>query len=136
PASPFDPLGHYGQEISVEQGLVYPNGVTEWIPVGEFRIDDVDGSLLSASTVQVVGVSREAFVADDRLLRPRPTSGPSAQALSGDMTREALRAAIVSPSAARGRRVPKTVIEDDRWGAIAELAAGIGAVVYAGTLGR
>src|SRR5690554_3321256 len=40
PRAHTDPLGHYGQEIALRRGVVYPNGVIEWVPLGVYRIDD------------------------------------------------------------------------------------------------
>src|SRR5699024_9069861 len=59
PRTPWEPLGHYGQQAWVRQGVVFPDGFIEWVPIGMFRIDAVSGSLLSDDTVQVEGSSRE-----------------------------------------------------------------------------
>lgn len=136
PTAPGDPLGHYGQEISVSWGLTYPDDSTEWLPLGVFRIDDVDGSLLDDEPVLVRGVSREAFVADARFTSPRTASGPSAQSLIGTLIHEVLPGVEVVASASMDRRVPRTTWDEDRWGAITDLADSIAAVVYADAYGR
>ncbi|WP_159622667.1 DUF5047 domain-containing protein [Ruania rhizosphaerae] len=130
------PLGHYGQEITLRHGLVYPNGVVEWVPCGMYRIDDVDGSLLDQSGVQIKGVSREAWIADDRFSNPRTVSSSSAQQLITDLIQETDPAFVVIPSATQDARVRRTTFDEDRWDAITQIAKGIGAVVYADAAGR
>lgn len=131
------PLGTRGQEITIRAGLVYAGGRTEWVPAGVFRIDDVDGSLLGRSAVRVAGVSREAFVVDDRLLSPRTISGPSAVAIIRDLILESYADAEVAVTTRADRRVPPTVIERDRWkDGVQALAESLGCVVYADPTGR
>ncbi|UFU03430.1 DUF5047 domain-containing protein [Ruania suaedae] len=136
PESPGAPLGHYGQEITLRHGLVYPNGVTEWVPIGVYRIDAVDGSLLDQSGVQITGRSREAWIADHRFPFPRTVSGPSAQQLIADLIHETDPAFVVVPSATQDRRIRRTTFDEDRWDAITQIARSIGAVVYADAAGR
>jgi len=137
PGTYTDPLGHYGQEVSVQWGLTYPDGSTEWCPLGVFRIDSHDGSLFHDDQVLVTGVSREAFVADDRFESPRTMSGPSAQALIADLIHETLPGVEVVSTTASDRRVPRTTWQRDRWEeAIVGLASSIGAQVYADPWGR
>lgn len=136
PRNPGDPLGHYGQEITVQWGLTYVDGVTEWVPAGVFRIDGAKGSLLSDGSVTVAGVSREAFVADARFTSPYTASAASAQTLIATLIHDVLPSAEVVASATMDRRVPRTTWDEDRWGAITDLADSIAAVVYADAWGR
>lgn len=131
------PLGTRGHEITVRAGLVFSGGRTEWVPVGVFRIDDTAGSLLNRSGVRVAGVSREAFVVDDRLLAPRTISGPSAVAIIRELILESYADAEVAVTTRADRRVPPTVIERDRWkDGVQALAESLGCVVYADPTGR
>ncbi len=136
PLTPADPLAHYGQEVSVRHGLIYPNGVTEWVPVGVFRIDDVDGSLIDDGPVTVRGSSREADLEDDRFGNPLTVRNASAVQAITELIRHTLPDAEVVPATSRDRRVPRTIFERDRWDAIKTLAAGIGAVVFVDAAGR
>lgn len=129
-------IGHYGHEVSVQWGLTYPSGVTEWLPLGVFRVDEVSGSLLGDGPVTLSGVSREAFVADSRFLAPTTRSGTSAVEIITDLIREPLPGAEVLVTARQDRRVPRTTWDRDRWGAITDLAQSLGAVVYADPYGR
>ncbi len=133
----MEPLGTDGQEITVRAGLVYSGGTTEWVPLGVFRIDQVSGSLLGRSGVRVSGVSREAWVVDDRFHAPRALRGPSAVAIIRDLILESLPTADVAVLTTADRRVPTTVVDRDRWAdGIAALADSIGCVVYADPTGR
>lgn len=140
PAFPVEragaPLGTDGQEITVRHGLRYPGGRTEWVPAGVFRIDDVDGSLHSATPVRVHGPSREAWVADDRFPAPRTVSGGSAVGIIRNLLLESFSDTTVVVLAHHDRRVPATVLDEDRWGAIRTLADSIGAVVHTDGWGR
>lgn len=136
PVSAGDPLGHYGQEVTVQWGLTYPSGVTEWLPLGVFRVDSAQGSILGDGPVTVSGVSREAFVADARFTSPRTEEAASAQSLIALLIHEVLPSVEVVASASIDRRVPRTTWDEDRWGAISDLAASIAAVVYADPWGR
>lgn len=136
PSAPGDPLGHYGQEITAAWGLTYPDGATEWVQLGVFRIDSAGGSLLGDGGVRVVGVSREAYVADARFTAPYTASSPSCTSLIGTLIHEVLPSVEVVVSATMDRRVPRTTWDVDRWGAITDLAQSIAAVVYADPYGR
>lgn len=129
-------LGTDGHEVRLRQGLVYPGGRTEWIPVGVFRVDDLDGSLLGRGTVSLHGVSREAWVADDRFVAPRTLSGPSAVAIIRGLILQSFAAAEITVLTRADRPVRPMVVDEDRWGAITTLADSIGAVVYADPTGR
>lgn len=132
-----DPIAHFGQEITLEWGLTYTDGATDWVRLGVFRIDDVGGSLLGDSLVQVRGVSREALVADGRFWTAQTRSGASAQSLIAALIREAAGPSMeVVAAASIDRRVPATTFDEDRWGAVSDLAESIGAACYADPFGR
>jgi len=135
-SDPLDVVGHYGHEITLWWTLHYPAGGSESVPLGTFRIDSVRGSLVDDSTVEISGVSREAYVADARFLSPRTVSGPSAVSLIASLIHEVLPSVEVVASISTDARVPPTVFDEDRWGAITTLAAGLGGVVYADPYGR
>jgi hypothetical protein len=136
PRATGDPLGFYGQEIKVYWSLHYIGGAVETIPLGVFRIDDPDGSLLDDREVTVSAVSREAFVADASFLLARTVSGPSAKSLIANLIHEVLPSVEVVDAATRDARIPPTTFEEDRWDAISQLATACAAVVYADPYGR
>src|SRR5699024_4505568 len=136
PRTPWEPLGHYGQQIWVRRGVRFPSGLIEWVPVGMFRIDSVEGSLLADEPVQVSGVSREQDLADDIFPSPRTYENGSSVQVIQWLIAGTLPDAEVVPRVSRDGRLPRTVFETDRWEAITTVAAGIGAVVYADPAGR
>ncbi len=136
PAHHTDPLSNSGQEITVWWQLHYIGGAVETIPLGVFRVDDVDGPISHDGEVTVRGRSREAWIVDDRFVQPRTISGPSAQSLIGQLVHETLADVEVVAQATRDARVPTMTVEEDRWGAITALAASIPAQVYADPWGR
>ncbi|MDQ2624257.1 MAG: DUF5047 domain-containing protein, partial [Actinomycetota bacterium] len=136
PGSHTDPLSNSGQEITVWWQLHYIGGAIETIPLGVFRIDDVSGSIAHDDEVTLRGRSREAWIIDDRLVQPRTIAGPSAVSLIGQLVHETLADVEVVAQASRDARVPSMTVEEDRWGAIAALAASIPAQVYADPWGR
>lgn len=136
PRTHTDPLAHYGQEIAIKWGLIYPNGIIEWVPIGVYRINSADGSLLDDGPVTITGSSREADLADHRFPFPRAVKNASAVQAISDLIHDSMPDAQIVPTTTRDRRVPRTIFERDRLGAIRTLAAGIGAVVYCDAAGR
>ncbi len=137
PSSADDPLAACGQEITVQAGLTYTDGATEWLYQGVFRIEKVAGSILGDGSVTVTGVSREADVSDGRFWRATTRSSGSAQSLIEALLVEGAGPSTeVVVSATTDRRVPATTWDRDRWSAVEDLAESIGAVVYADPMGR
>lgn len=137
PRSATDVLGTYGQEAHVTWGLVYTDDSVEWIPAGVFRLDQADGAIAgTGSTVQVTGVSREAYIMDAQFVAPQTLSSPSAQSLIGTLIHQVLPSVEVVVSASRDGRVPTFTTDLDRWQTISDLAESIGAVVFCDGWGR
>jgi len=132
--SPF--LGTGGHEVQITHSLVSADGSVWPVPVGRFRVDDLDGSDLGREPVSLVGVSRESYVVDDTFIAPRTVSGASATAIITQLIRETLPQAMVSVTATHDAPVQQIVEESDRWGLILTLAQSIGAQVYCAPDGR
>ncbi|MDQ3578540.1 MAG: DUF5047 domain-containing protein, partial [Actinomycetota bacterium] len=73
PASPIDLLAPYGSEMIIEYGIVLRNGSTQWVPLGRFRLNDVERERPRTDGLTVQLVDRSAAVADDRLDAPIQT---------------------------------------------------------------
>lgn len=131
-----DRAGVYGHEIKVWWTLHFPGGGSESAPLGHFRVDSLQASLADDSAVQISGVSREAYVADDAFVTPRTVSGPSAQSLIGTLIAESLSGAQVLVRTSRDARVPTTTFDSSRWDAIKALADSISATVRCDGYGR
>jgi hypothetical protein len=129
-------LGTRGHELRVVHSLMASDGSMFPIPVGRFRVDEIDGSDLGRTEVTLTGVSREAYVADDRFVTPRTVKGPSAASLIEALIRESLPQAVVINTVSHDAIVRPTTEDEDRWGLILTLAKSIGAQVYADPLGQ
>lgn len=63
-----DRLAPYGNELRVSRGIAYPNGTSERVALGVFRIDDVDVS--DAPVIHITGQDRSARITDARFENP------------------------------------------------------------------
>lgn len=153
-------LTPFGTVLHVYRGMEYPGGVTEWCPLGVFRIDAVDVAASGAIVVQ--GSDYSATVAEARFLAPEKSTNVrtrdeiqrllyavdptftltdfSPQAETADIEfigpdRIPMRRnenGILEPATQYDRTpyVPASVWELDRAAAIDELATSVGADVY------
>lgn len=135
PQSDDDALSPYSARIRVRQGVKFPDGTIETAPVGVFRIESIDGDE-QRGPVELVGHSLEAMVIDARFESPRQASGPSCVGLIQTLIVEANPTAEVVVATIQDAPVPRTTWDEDRWGAIEELATAIGCDVYCDPLGR
>lgn len=65
-------LAPVGTELHVFSGVVFPDGTTELVPVGVFRVQTTDVSEWGG-TVAIQGSDRTSALADDRFIAPRNT---------------------------------------------------------------
>jgi hypothetical protein len=135
PLNPGDPLDPYSARLRATQGIEWPDGSFEMVPVGVFRVESVEGDGIRGP-VDVVAHSLEAIVIDDRFESPRQGAGVSCIALIQALILESNPAAEFIVTATNDASVPPTTWDEDRWGAIEELATAIGAEVYCDAAGR
>lgn len=135
PINPGDPLDPYSARLNVSQGIEFPDGSFEMVPVGVFRVESVEGDGIRGP-VEVVGHSLESVVIDDRFESPRQGSGASCVALIQTLILESNPAAEILVLTASDATVPPTTWDEDRWGAIEELATAIGCEVFCDPAGR
>ncbi|MEU1663546.1 DUF5047 domain-containing protein [Streptomyces sparsogenes] len=129
PLTASDKLSVYGSQLRISRGVHYADGSREMVPVGLFRIDQVSGDV-DEGPVTISGKSLEAVVADDKFTTPTKVSGTAVGAVTS-LIQASLPAATVVNRATDAAIGPRTYdIEGDRWAAIAECAAAIGAEVY------
>lgn len=123
-------LSVYGAQLRISRGVRYPDGSTEMVPLGLFRIDGVSGDV-DEGPVTISGKSLEAMVADDKFTEAIKVSGTAVGAVTS-LIQASLPAATVVNRATDNTIGPRTYdVEGDRWAAVAECAAAIGAEVYA-----
>src|SRR5215203_1125992 len=60
----------YGQEVFVERGVMYGNGIREYVGLGYFRIDSVEQNQVPKGTLKLSGSDRMAYVRDARNMQP------------------------------------------------------------------
>jgi len=130
PRSAADELSTYGSKLRISRGVRYPDGTTELVPLGVFRVDEIDGDP-DEGPVTINGKSLECVIADDKFTEPYRASGLAVGAIEALIQRSIPDAIVVSTAvdAAIGARTWD--IEGDPWAAVLELAAAIGAEVYA-----
>ncbi|WP_043468955.1 DUF5047 domain-containing protein [Kitasatospora sp. MBT66] len=140
PWNPGDPLGVYGQQLVVQRGIRYPDGTTELVPLGTFRIDEPAGDP-ALGPVTVTGQSAEASVQDDRFTAPVSTSSYASTVTAiTALIRETLPDAPVVNLTAGARDQSVAPItwdaQADRWDAVTQLATSMRAECYADATGR
>ncbi|TVL89734.1 DUF5047 domain-containing protein [Streptomyces sp. SAJ15] len=129
PLTAIDKLSVYGAQLRISRGIRYADGSTEMVPVGLFRIDEVSGDR-DEGPVTVSGKSLEAMVADDKFTAVTKVSGMAVAAITSLIQGTLPSATVVNrgTDVAIGPRVYD--IEGDRWAAVVEIAAAMGAEVY------
>jgi hypothetical protein len=124
------PLTPYGTELFVRRGITFPDGSTEWVPQGWFRVQSVSGSL-APEVLKVQGVDRSRTVADARFLTP--TQSVTTNTIPNEIKRlvqGAIPGATFIDRTGSTASTPELVWEQDRWAAINDLATAIGAECF------
>ncbi|MGI5404129.1 DUF5047 domain-containing protein [Streptomyces sp. CA-135486] len=140
PWAELDPLAVYGQQLVVSRGIRYPNGTTEVVPLGTFRIDEPQGDV-RMGPVTLTGKSMECALIDDKFEVPTSTRGLSncVDAMTFLIQQTLPTAAIVNLTA--GARNPSCAIVTwdagaDRWDAVTQIATSMQAEIYVDALNR
>lgn len=134
PKDASSPLAPYGTELFVQRGITFPNGQTEYCPVGRFRIDDEEHE--TTGTAQITAPDRARAVAEARFIEPRQSlNGSSIVDEIRLLIGEVLSTVTVADLTGSTAITPRSVWEEDRWSAISELAEAIGAEVAFSPLG-
>lgn len=130
PRTETDRLSVYGARLRISRGVDFGDGTTERVPLGVFRVDDVDGDP-DLGPVTLTGQSLEVIVADDKFIAPYRATGTAVGAIEALVQRSIPDAVVVSrvPDAPIGARTWD--VEGDPWAAAQECAATLGAEVYA-----
>jgi hypothetical protein len=138
PRTAADKLSVYGATLRVFRGIGYPDGTSETVPVGVFRVEDVHGDV-DLGPVTITGSSLEAQVADAPFTSPTTVLSATTTAVGGITTliHEVLPDAVVinrATDAAVGTMAWDR--QDSRWDAVTTLATAIGAEVYTDAAGQ
>ncbi|MGZ0147134.1 DUF5047 domain-containing protein [Kribbella sp. WER1] len=123
-------LAPFGSDLVVKRGIRYPNGTTEWVPLGRFRIEDVQATI-AQNGISVTGSDRAATVKDLRFtaITQANTSNTVVQEITR-LIQEALPGVGVTDYTGATAATPSVYWERERWEAIEQLGQAIGADVY------
>jgi len=135
PTTATSALAPNGQRVRISRGIQYVDGAQEIKYLGTFRIDSWTANPITGS-VQVQGSSLECLLDDDRFESPRSISGSSAQTVIRDLCEETAPDVDVVVTATFDAICPTFVAEEDRLGAIREIARAIGCDFRADAFGR
>lgn len=127
-------LAPYGNEIYVERGIEYGNGVREWVGLGYFRINEPDQDVAPRGPIRITAPDRMAGIVDARFLTPRQFAATTTRGqLVQTLIREVYPAAVISwdEPAVRDGQVGRTITADrDRHGTLRDLVTSLGKVAY------
>ncbi|MFE9886883.1 DUF5047 domain-containing protein [Streptomyces scopuliridis] len=137
PVRPVDQLAIYGARLRILRGIRFPDGLVESVPLGEFRIDSVEGDP-DFGPVTINGSGLEAIVADDRFTAAYSTRGGTAAvtAITGLIQATLPAAVIVNRASDATLGTTTWDAQGDRWAAVQACATAIGAEVYADADGQ
>lgn len=129
PRTPADELATYGARLQVLRGVDYADGSIEVVPLGMFRLDDVDGDpALGPVTLQ--GKAIEVIIQADLFLTPYRATGTVIGAITALIQRSIPDAGIVATMADVVIGARTWDVGDDPWAAVQEIAAVAGAECY------
>ncbi len=139
PATPLSILSPLGSELLVEYGIVIPGRDTEWVPLIQGVITDVDRTrpVTGTSAFTVTLADRSTKVAQARFDRPAQTvAGATVVAEITRLITEALPGATVTDRTGATLVAAKLEIERERWAdGVEKLADAIAAEVFADPVG-
>lgn len=127
----------FGGYCRIYRGIRFADGSTESVPLGTFRVDAVSWPELQGTATLTLN-DRMAQVADEALPTPYSASGKHPSDAIVELVQAVFGGSIayhVSTSPASEPTLADTVYEQDRGGAISELAAGVSASAYFDPLG-
>ncbi|APE21418.1 Peptidase [Streptomyces venezuelae ATCC 10712] len=129
PRSPLDEILANGARLRISRGVRYSDGSSELVPLGVFRIDEVEGDV-DVGPVSLGGKSLECVVSDDKFTTPYRAAGTAVAAITALVLRSLPDAAVVSMVADAAIGARTWDVGDDPWVAAQEIAAVLGAQVY------
>lgn len=133
PTSPASLLAPYGNEIALSRGITYPDGTSELVGLGVFRIQavDVDDSA-DGMAVRISGLDRSARVIDARFEEPYQIAAGTNYTTAILATVQAAWPDVPYSLTSTGLVTPALVAQegDDRWKFCQDMAAAISMRLY------
>lgn len=132
PRTATDKLSVYGAYVTVARGIEYAPGDRELVPLGRFRIDEVEGDV-DQGPATLTGSSFEVFLADDKFTAPVSTRGYGLVSTAvGMLVSTSMPSLVVDTTRLVDTACGVTTwdVEGDRLEAIKEVARAAGAEAY------
>lgn len=129
PRTPADQILTYGARLRISRGVDYGDGTQELVPLGVFRLDEVNGDIADGP-VTLQGKDLSACVADDRFTEPYRATGTVVGAITAIVHRTLPTADVISFIADAPIGARTFDVEADPWAACQEIAAAAGAEAY------
>ncbi|WP_282790939.1 DUF5047 domain-containing protein [Streptomyces sp. CC224B] len=130
PRTPTDQLAVYGSRLRIARGVDYGDGSQEFVPLGVFRLDSVEGDV-AEGPVTLHGKDLSACVADDKFTEPYKATGTVVGAITALIQRSLPAADVISTVADAPIGARTFDVEADPWAGVQEIAAAAGAECYA-----
>lgn len=127
----------YGSELFVERGIRIATGKLEYVPLGYFRIWEVDQENVPNGDLRITAQDRMSAIIDARFTAPRqyPASAIAGTVVT-DLVTEVLPQVVVDWQAVNGPLGRSVVSEDDRYAFLNDIVTSLGAVWYFGEDGH
>lgn len=129
PRTPSDQLATYGARLRIARGVYYGDGTSELVPIGVFRLDEVDGDI-NDGPVTLQGKDLSVIVANDKFTSAYTATGTVVGAVTALIQRSIPTADVISTIVDVPIGSRTFDIEADPWAGAQEIAAAAGAEVY------
>lgn len=134
PATAADLLAPYGNEIFVERGIEFGNGLKEWVGLGYYRIETPEQEETPNGPVEVAASDRMAGIIAGRFLSPRQFLSSSTRGQVVDtLIKEVYPAAVTEwdDTGLRDGLLGRTIVaERDRYETLRDLVTSLGKIGY------
>lgn len=133
PRRPSDQISAYGDEIFVQRGVDLGGAGTLMFPLGYFRIESLEQDDAPYGPIRIIGLDRMAGIIDAVPLEPRQFLATDVVAvvfaeLVGEVYPDAI--IVFDDDSAAGNLGRDIVMEDSRYEILAEIAKGLGKVMF------
>ncbi|PXY17343.1 DUF5047 domain-containing protein [Prauserella flavalba] len=139
PADATGLLTPYGNELFVERGIVYGDGVREWVSQGYYRLETPSQEEAPDGVIRLTARDRMAGIVDARPLAPQEFGpGTSVAAIFDHLVGEVYPGAVVlfDFDAATTTFPGSHILEDSRYGFLKDIADSLGKIMYWDYAGR
>jgi hypothetical protein len=133
PDTAADLLAPYGNEIQVSRGIQYPDGTTELVSLGVFRIETADVEDHAGSLqVLLTGLDRAARFVDARFEEPYNVTAGTNYATAIENVLQAAWPDVPTTFTATALTTPALIAQegDDRWQFVQDMAKAISMRLY------